>query len=67
MSKGESLRKTGPIGEGGGQASSDEKLLSKTARETPAHNSGENTQTKFIHSGGVPTDNLGAKGHGGSL
>jgi hypothetical protein len=67
MSKGESLRKSGPIGEGGSAAGSDEKLLSHTARETPAHNSGENTQTKFIHSGGVPTNDLGGKGHGGSV
>jgi len=65
MSLGSDLRKSGPIGKGSTSPSSDEKLLSPTARETPAHNSGDNTQTKHTTSG-KGFGELGGKGMGGA-
>ena len=66
----ESLRKGGPIGQGAGASGKEAKstagLSNTTARETPAHNSAQNVQTKHAtsHKG---FGELGGKGHGGSL
>lgn len=65
----ESLRKGGPIGKGGmtGKSADTSPMLANTsARETPAHNSSDNKQTKHTTSH-KPFGELGAQGHGGSL
>ena len=64
----ESLRKGGPIGSGG-QSGKDVKAtshLNTTARETAAHNSATNEQTKHTTSK-KGYGELGGKGHGGSM
>ena len=65
----ESLRKGGPIGEGGTNgkdAKSSPGLSNTSARESPAHNTATNVQTKHTHSH-KPFGELGGKGHGGSM
>lgn len=65
----ESLRKGGPIGKGGASgksAMSSPGLANTSARETPAHNSATNTQTKHSTSH-KPFGELGGKGHGGAM
>jgi len=65
---GKSLRTQGPIGQGGtkGVDVTTTSMLNTTARETPAHNSGDNKQTKHStsHKG---FGELGGKGHGGAM
>lgn len=64
----ESLRKGGPIGSGG-QSGKDVKstsMLNTTARETAAHNTATNVQTKHT-TGGKNYGTLGGKGHGGAM
>lgn len=64
----DSLRKGGPIGQGGqnGKPVESTGMLNPTARQTPAHNDGNNVQTKHTtsHKG---YGELGGKGHGGSM
>lgn len=62
---GQDLRKNGPVGKGDTPAGNDTKLLSPHARESAAHNSGENSQTKHTTSSKGFGD-LGGKGHGGA-
>jgi hypothetical protein len=68
MASADSLRKGGPIGQStsGSSESGNTKLMNTTARETPAHNSGDNKQTKHTTSH-KPYGELGGKGHGGSM
>jgi hypothetical protein len=63
------LRKGGPIGKGGtgGKSATSSPGISNTsARESVAHNSATNSQTKHSTSH-KPFGELGGKGHGGSL
>lgn len=64
----ESLRKGGPIGSGnqGGRDVKSTAHLNTTARETAAHNSATNVQTKHTTSGKT-MGTLGGKGHGGAM
>ena len=64
----DSLRKGGPIGSGGtgGKDVKSTAHLNTSARETPAHNSATNTQTKHTTSH-KPYGELGGKGHGGAM
>lgn len=68
--QGEQLRKSGPIGQGnsakGVVASNDRMLSNTTARETAAHNTGDNKQTKHTTTH-KSFGELGGKGHGGSI
>jgi hypothetical protein len=66
----EQLRKSGPIGKSGSQSgvvASDNKMLANvTARESAAHNSAANVQTKHVTTHKAFGE-LGGKGHGGSM
>lgn len=65
---GESLRKGGPIGGGGatGKDVTSTSHLNTTARETPAHNSATNVQTKHTTTK-KGFGELGGRGHGGAM
>lgn len=64
----DSLRKGGPIGQGGmsGKDVKSTAHLNTTARETPAHNTATNTQTKHTTSK-KGYGELGGRGHGGAM
>ena len=63
----QNLRSSGPVGKGDTKGSDvkNTAMLNTTARPTPAHNDGVNTQGKYTTSH-KPYGALGAKGHGGA-
>lgn len=69
MNSGDSLRKNGPIDQSGGEGVdvTSTKMLSPIARESPCHNSGENTLTKYTTGAAPSTGELGGRGHAGAM